>query len=412
MPSPDIKAIYANHQSQIDAVLDPNVSQLLSMLNSETDSKTLEAIRTDLEGEITHILNPKYSSYTPETLQALCHHVSSQPTEILVYDTRQPLDSDLFAVIHMKAKHARDKQKTFIILPIDRFDAIMETGLQLPDVDKLSFLHHGEYAFFYQEKLSAYVGLMPDLKQIVIRACAVTPDAPVAGLEPQRISISKVKKFPLPYTERATLQGPGMLYIQQKNEGKNIYTKASWMTVDAKGKKIMHEICDMPDLPEIPDGPIKNDEIIDALNHIQGMPRVAYSGAYIEAASERFFSKTTPPTATDIERAKASVHRARTDKFYVSDATVPLPNDSLLVKLWNNLTPEQRQQVSLKSYDNAWQSREGRVRPRRKIQGSRPKAWEISAKPTPVSSSPASAAEETNNTQAAEAPEPKKSNRF
>lgn len=95
------------------------------------------------------------------------------------------IDKDLTDVIKMRQQVCQEKGNALMVMPEKVFRAIIETGVIVSGVSKLSFLHHhvrdavleSLMDLSYTAYMGNYTKQMPDLKDIVLRSCStVEPD--------------------------------------------------------------------------------------------------------------------------------------------------------------------------------------------------------------------------------------------
>ncbi len=152
------------------------------------------------EGEEKYILllAEYINTLDPRTIQqTLCEHIktrksgqTSPPKKIelllLFSDSNTcPLAMiELRDVIRLRQKICREKGNMLIVLPHNAYQALVKSSLPILEITKLSFLHHysqeGRNSIFnpkdlsYAEKAGKYARNLPDLKEMVLRACATT----------------------------------------------------------------------------------------------------------------------------------------------------------------------------------------------------------------------------------------------
>lgn len=103
-------------------------------------------------------------------------------TELLLV-TQNEADIGLIEVIKMRAKQCLNNKITLIVMPYDIFQSVMnaEPHQLLSGINKLSLLHHhatlldekelGLEGADYTDMIGVYVKRMPDLREILLRAC-------------------------------------------------------------------------------------------------------------------------------------------------------------------------------------------------------------------------------------------------
>lgn len=109
---------------------------------------------------------------------------SKQKIELLLL-VGNDVDADLTDVIKMRQLVCQEKGNVLIVMPEKVFRTMIETGVIVSGVFKLSFLHHHVRDAVLESMMdlsyTAYIGNytkhMPDLKDIVLRSCStVEPD--------------------------------------------------------------------------------------------------------------------------------------------------------------------------------------------------------------------------------------------
>lgn len=302
-----------------------------------------------LELQLLSIVQAESISNASE-LKNLIKQLHNAHIELLVIDPNN-MDTDIASVIQMRAKKSAEKGHELIIMTFNIFNQIMHEGYPIENIDKLSFLHHGDEEFGYVTEISNYISHMPDLKQVVLRGCG-TANKPADNPEVKYdVKISKIS-----YDKKPPIQGETNLMIQQKEHDGKTYTKLSWASMEPNTKKrVIHQIVDVTNIPPLNEKKITDDDL-KALEKIAGVPLLNHSNQYVNAMRNIFFNKNIVVSKDEVASAKKAFRRARTEV-----ATVL--SDDLLAQVIHNMTLEQQQRVSVKAYVDGYYVRHDRVIP-------------------------------------------------
>ena len=308
-----------------------------------------DIILNDIDKQLKTAFKPESISTSVE-LKNLISKMSAKNIEILVLGPEKDLDFDLAAVIKMRMQKAAESGRECICLSFDNFNKIMQEGHDIPGVNKLSFLHHGDAEFGYANKISHYIEHLPDLTDVVLRGCGTAKEPAFT-----KQIYYEPKLSPAPYDKMPPLLGETSLAIQQKEENGKIITKISWATIDPNtNKRITHQIPNITSISKITKKP--TDDQLSQLSQIQGMPLLKHSNQLIHSTRNTFFDTSKKLAPDEIHHAKKVFRRARTE-------SVTHSNNDLLSQVWNNMTPKQQQRIAVKAYMGAYAVEQGRVVP-------------------------------------------------
>ncbi len=221
-------------------------------------------------------------------------------------ETDPNLFLDLMNVIKMRIKVCQEKSNAFIVMPDKIFRTIIEAGMSISGISKLSFLHHHVHDSFlesltdlsYQEHVGNYAKHMPDLNDIVLRSCStVDPDFDNYKLKilksSQDISAIQVQATTLLILQKEE-NDITTTYIKYKKNGLNESRTLTTIPLHKKNKfsaKELEEISSYCDVTlEQKYSPIKKDPVL----------------------VKKFFSDE-PMTHEEVQLVKKMIIRARTE---------------------------------------------------------------------------------------------------
>lgn len=120
----------------------------------------------------------------------------------------ESMDWEHFYVIRMRQKVCHDKGNALIVMPMNIFHSFINAHHVIPDIQKLSFLHHysnddnserdyRKFEFVFVDNLGDYAKQMPNLTEIVFRGCGVA----LPPSEKINFSLASAKKYDLKLIE-------------------------------------------------------------------------------------------------------------------------------------------------------------------------------------------------------------------
>jgi len=246
----------------------------------------------------------------------LQNKMAGSPKLELLLVTAPHLSKDLARVIQMRATVSRQKGNGFVVMPYAAYETLMEKvpPPELKGITKLSFLHHRGQAnpdrtIDYSKKVGDYVKRMPDVKDVVLRGCAIADkisrernEEKEPAPELYTLKIFKGTEEDFETTQQQSrmilfMQKNGNIYLRYVDENQNLVTA----TVE-KMRAFKNE---------------NNLTFEEAKTIAEACPTVTlkiYQRRRREKIESTFFDRTKPMSNEEIAEAKRLLPRAQTKK--------------------------------------------------------------------------------------------------
>jgi hypothetical protein len=248
--------------------------------------------------------------------------------ELLLTVHESQLDTYLLKVIKERKDTCKRKGNILIVLPIQAYEALMESNYQITQINKLSFLHHFQPGMdpfpglSYLENAGKYTQGLPDLEYIVLRTCSGANF--IQPLQSYRLTLlkegSKLNRYVLARREIAIQQkyDSGILttWVRHDNPLTGIPIILNFTNI---GKKRSIEEFSKEELQQIS----------DAFGDLPISLNVANQNLDEEDSEESSKDEIAPPPREDPDYIKMLVNN-----FYHS-SLILTPEEIETVKKWN-----------------------------------------------------------------------------